>query len=284
MGTHPIFESDLDCLTAKMAIITPLIFAYRNRKHISVTATLSLTLNVLLSTLFVICRKLPGLCKRMPTHEGAVCDFDWREMEALMFLSCIVVIKTRSALSWYQTYSTALQFSKITSAYLFFRMNVYVGLVYCLACVIRLYCLPDDEIRLPDNITYINDLAEVKKDYWLLELYTTWSPACQKVAPVFADLSRDYGCDKLKFGKVDVGRNQEIAKKFNLRIDSVSGQVPTMALMKDGECVEIRPEVSGKGKLTKFHFSAENIIREFHLNQVFTKINGGGDKEDKKSK
>ena len=68
----------------------------------------------------------------MPTHEGAVCDFDWREMEALMFLSCIVVIKTRSALSWYQTYSTALQFSKITSAYLFFRMNVYVGLVYCL--------------------------------------------------------------------------------------------------------------------------------------------------------
>ena len=76
--------------------------------------------------------KLPGLCERMPTHEGQVCDFDWREMEALMFLSCIVVIKTRSALSWYQTYSTALQFAKITSAYLFFRMNVYVGLVYCL--------------------------------------------------------------------------------------------------------------------------------------------------------
>ena len=47
-----------------------------------------------------------------------------------MFLSCIVVIKTRSALSWYQTYSTALQFAKVTSAYLFFRMNVYVGLFY----------------------------------------------------------------------------------------------------------------------------------------------------------
>ena len=26
--------------------------------------------------------------------------------------------------------------------------------------------------------------------------------------------------------------------------------------MKDGECVEIRPEVSAKGKLSKFHFSA----------------------------
>lgn len=62
--------------------------------------------------------------------QGQICDFDWREMEALMFLSCIVVIKTRSALSWYQTYSTALQFAKVTSAYLFFRMNVYVGLFY----------------------------------------------------------------------------------------------------------------------------------------------------------
>lgn len=269
-----------------MAIITPLIFAFRNRKHISATVTASLAINVFLSTLFVTARKMPGICEHMPTHEGQICDFDWREMEALMFLSCIVVIKTRSALSWYQTYSTALQFAKITSAYLFFRMNVYVGLFYCLVCLIRLYFLPDDEIKLPDNITYINDLAEVNKDYWMLELYTTWSPACQKVAPVFADLSRDYACDKLKFGKVDVGRNQEIGKKFNLRIDSLSQQVPTIALMKDGECVEIRPEVSAKGKLSKFHFSAENIIREFHLNQVFTKANGaGGDtKENKKSK
>ena len=64
--------------------------------------------------------------------KGQTCDFDWREMEALMFLSCIVVIKTRSALSWYQTYSTALQFAKITSAYLFFRMNVYIGIFYWL--------------------------------------------------------------------------------------------------------------------------------------------------------
>ena len=80
-------------------------------------------------------------------------------------------------------------------------MNIYLGLVYCVVCIIRLYFLPDDEIKLPDEITYINDLAECKNDYWMLELYTTFSPACQRVAPVFADLSRQYGCDKLKFGK-----------------------------------------------------------------------------------
>ena len=35
----------------------------------------------------------------------------------------------------------------------------------------------------------------------------------------------------------------------------MSQQIPTMALMKDGECVEIRPEVLSTGKLRRFHFS-----------------------------
>lgn len=256
-----------------MAIITPLLFAFNNRKHISATVTASLILNIFMSTLFVMVRKTPGICERMPYHEGTPCDFDWREMEALMFLSCIVVIKSRSALTWYQTYSTALQFAKVTSAYLFFRMNVYFGLLYCFTCIVRLYFLPDDEIKLPDDITYINDLSECKNDYWLLEMYTTFSPACQRVAPVFADLSRQYSCDRLKFGKVDVGRNQEIAQKFRLKLGAMSQQIPTIALMKDGECVEIRPEVTSGGKLRRFHFSEENIIKEFHLNQVFQKAN-----------
>ena len=133
--------------------------------------------------------------------KGTPCDFDWREMEALMFLSCIVVIKTRSALSWYQTYSTALQFAKVTSVYLFFRMNVYIGIFYSFICIIRLYFLPDDEIKLPDDVIYVNDLAEVRQGYWLLELYTTWSPQCKKVAPVFADISRQYAHENFKFGK-----------------------------------------------------------------------------------
>merc|ERR1711990_296357 len=164
MGTHPIFESDFDCLTVfRMAIITPLLLAFNNRKYISAQVTISLLLNILISTAFVVVRKTPGICNHMPYKEGTPCDFDWREMEALMFLSCIVVIKTRSALSWYQTYSTALQFAKVTSVYLFFRMNVYIGIFYSFICIIRLYFLPDDEIKLPDDIVYVNDLAEVKQ-------------------------------------------------------------------------------------------------------------------------
>ena len=57
------------CAFFRMAIITPLIFAFRNRKHISATVTISLAINVLLSMLFIICRKTPGICEHMPTHE-----------------------------------------------------------------------------------------------------------------------------------------------------------------------------------------------------------------------
>merc|ERR1712048_1105175 len=128
MGTHPIFESDFDCLT-EMAILTPLFFVFRNYKQISKQVTLALFVNIVLSLLFVILRKTPGICEHLPNTDGNSCDFDWREMEAFMFLSCITVIKNRTALSWYQTYSSFFQFAKLTSMYLFFRMNFYFGLL-----------------------------------------------------------------------------------------------------------------------------------------------------------
>ena len=60
-----------------MAIITPLLFAFNNRKHISASVTASLLLNILISTIFVIVRKTPGICEYMPYHEvnKVVCVF-----------------------------------------------------------------------------------------------------------------------------------------------------------------------------------------------------------------
>lgn len=67
--------------------------------------------------------------------------------------------------------------------------------------MIRLYFLPDDRIKLPDSVEYLNDLQDCSKGYWLICLYSTWSPQCQKVAPVFSELSRQYSCEGFKFGK-----------------------------------------------------------------------------------
>jgi len=266
-----------------MAILTPLFFVFRNYKEISGRVTVALVVNILVSTLFVILRKTPGVCDVLPTTEGNPCDFDWREMEAFMFLSCITVIKNRTALSWYQTYSSFFQFAKITSMYLFFRMNFYFGLLYSIICIVRLYFLPDDRIKLPDSVEYLNELDECKKGYWMLTLYTTWSPNCQRMAPVFSDLSREFGSEGLKFGKIDIGRNESVAKKFKIRVSSMSAQLPTVVMLKDGEVVEKRPLVQAGGKLVKYHFSDENIIRDFHLNQIYSEVkNSAGDAKQKK--
>ena len=52
-----------------MAIITPLLLAFNNRKYISAQVTISLLLNILISTAFVVVRKTPGICNHMPYKE-----------------------------------------------------------------------------------------------------------------------------------------------------------------------------------------------------------------------
>uniref|UniRef100_A0A4W5LA18 Uncharacterized protein n=1 Tax=Hucho hucho TaxID=62062 RepID=A0A4W5LA18_9TELE len=56
-------------------------------------------LSILMSTAFLILRKCPGLCENLNTEreDGNPCDFDWREVEILMFLSAIVMMKNRRA-------------------------------------------------------------------------------------------------------------------------------------------------------------------------------------------
>ena len=70
---------------------------------------------------------------------------------------------------------------------------------------------------------------------------------------------------------VDVGRNVQVAEKFRLKVSSMSQQLPTIALMNDGECVEIRPEVTSNGKLKKFHFSAGTVCLLEQLQDQFVK-------------
>ena len=80
-----------------------------------------------------------------------------------------------------------------------------------------------------------------------------------------------------------MGRNDAVAKKFKIRVDSMSAQLPTVVMMKNGECVEKRPIVQAGGKLVKYHFSDDNIIKDFHLNQIFSEVNKKKEAEAKKN-
>lgn len=57
-----------------------------------------------------------------------------------------------------------------------------------------------------------------------------------------------------------MGRYPEAAKKYHVNDSSLSRQLPTVILFKDGKEVTRRPCADAKGKLQKFFFSEVSII------------------------
>ena len=70
----------------------------------------------------------------------------------------------------------------------------------------------------------------------------------------------------MKFGKVDVGRYPELAKKYYIDDSSFSRQLPTVIVFKNGEECMRRPAIDSKGKLQKFIFS--EVFTDFFLVRI----------------
>lgn len=67
--------------------------------------------------------------------------------------------------------------------------------------------------------------------------------------------------ENLKFGKVDIGRYPDAALKYNINDSSLSRQLPTIILFKEGKEIQRRPKADHKGKLIKFLFSSVNNLK-----------------------
>lgn len=69
-----------------------------------------------------------------------------------------------------------------------------------------------------------------------------------------------YNTKYLKFGKIDISRFPEAAQKFNISDASLSRQLPTVIMFKNGVEVLRRPTYDNKGKVFKFFFTGVNIF------------------------
>uniref|UniRef100_A0A2K6SX01 Thioredoxin domain-containing protein n=1 Tax=Saimiri boliviensis boliviensis TaxID=39432 RepID=A0A2K6SX01_SAIBB len=109
-------------------------------------------LSALLSAAFLLMRKLPPLCNGLPTQrkDDNLCDFDWREVEILMFLSAIVMMKN------------------------LFRMM----------CKPPLYMGPEN-IKYFNDKTIDEELEWDKKVTWIVEFFANWPNDCQSFAPIY---------------------------------------------------------------------------------------------------
>lgn len=68
-----------------------------------------------------------------------------------------------------------------------------------------------------------------------------------------------YDTKYLKFGKIDVSRFPDAALKYNISDASLSRQLPTVIMFKNGVEELRRPTYDSKGKVFKFFFTEVGI-------------------------
>jgi len=71
----------------------------------------------------------------------------------------------------------------------------------------------------------------IEKGFVLIDFFAEWCMPCLMMSPMIDELSEKFK-GKIKFGKVDVGDNKEIAQKFNV------SSIPNFILFKDGKQIE----------------------------------------------
>ncbi|XP_058496808.1 thioredoxin-related transmembrane protein 2-B [Solea solea] len=274
-----------------MALLTPLFaFLYHLPQVYKWLLKPYYLVSLFMSIAFLAVRKTPGVCDHLDTQreDGNPCDFDWREVEILMFLSAIVMMKNRRAITVEQHLGNIILFSKVANVILFFRLDIRMGLLYLTLCIVFLMTCKPPLYMGPEYIKYFSDKTiddELDKDSrvtWIVEFFASWSPECQSFASVYADLSLKYNCAGLKFGKVDIGRYGDVTKKYKVSASPLSKQLPSLVMFQGGKEVMRRPQVDKKGRAVSWSFSEENIIREFNLNELYQKSKKlSKNKEDK---
>ncbi|XP_062377427.1 thioredoxin-related transmembrane protein 2-B [Sardina pilchardus] len=261
-----------------MALITPLLaFLYHLPLVYKWLFKPYYVASLFMSLAFLGIRKIPGICEHLSStrEDGNSCDFDWREVEILMFLSAIVMLKNRRAITVEQHVGNIILFSKVANVFLFFRLDIRMGLLYLTLCIVFLMTCKPPLYMGPEYIKYFNDKTideELEKDgrvTWIVEFFANWSPECQSFASVYADLSLKYSCAGLKFGKVDIGRYGDVSKKYKVSASPLSKQLPSLVLFQGGKEVMRRPQVDKKGRAVSWSFTEENIIREFNMNELY---------------
>jgi thioredoxin 1 len=70
-----------------------------------------------------------------------------------------------------------------------------------------------------------------KKGIVFIDFFADWCMPCVMMAPIVEDVSQSFN-GKIKFGKVNVNDNENLARKFDV------SSIPTFIVFKDGKKIE----------------------------------------------
>lgn len=236
--------------------------------------------NILLSLSYLIAKRAPWACSRLlPIDKDGECELDSRETQILFFLAIVIMMRTRKtgSVTMINYLTSSFLYTKVANMVLWSFNDARFGVGFGAVCILCAMLLPEPTYAGPENVTYFRThtglddelSAGDKRISWIVTFYTVWNPACVNFAPIFSELSAEYNLPNLRFGKVDVGRFPAAGKKYHVSDSSLSRQLPTIILFRDGREVMRRPNADAKGKLVKFFFAEDNIRAAFDLNNLY---------------
>lgn len=99
-----------------------------------------------------------------------------------------------------------------------------------------------------DNANFQSEVLDASGPV-LVDFWAEWCGPCKMIGPSLEELSVDFA-GKVKIVKVDIDENPEIAAKFGVR------SIPTLAIFKGGEVVDIKTGAAPKTALSSWISSA----------------------------
>lgn len=240
--------------------------------------SLHFVLNTIACTLYIVLKIWPSSCNMFfEVNENGECGFDYRDIEILMFLCFVIVLKNRrwKPLTAVEYISNVYLFAKCGNTLLFFRQDLRWGVLYSILCLILFVAVPEPIYKGPEKIIHFRRQAlderlfHHPKETWIVEFYAPWSPPCTRFASTFAKLSLHYDNDLLKFGKLDVNKYEKIAQKYRIDVSVKSKNLPTIVVFEKGKEILRRPTIDAKGIVTSYQFKEENLIQDLNLNELF---------------
>ena len=92
--------------------------------------------------------------------------------------------------------------------------------------------MADSEMVFEVTDQNFGDEIESSTGLTIIDFWAAWCGPCQMVAPIVAELAKEYQDQGLRVGKLDVDQNPSIASKFGIR------SIPSILFFKEGKHVD----------------------------------------------